>query len=52
VKEFREKGLHEITWWYKEKRSDPHPIHRFSFLTGPCTEGCRTSEIENGGTAS
>jgi hypothetical protein len=52
VKEFREKGVHELTWWYKEKRRDPHPKHQFSFLTGPYVEGCRTSEIENGGTAS
>ena len=52
VKEFREKGVHELTWWYKEKRRDPHPKHQFSFLTGPYMEGCRVSEIENGGTAS
>lgn len=52
VKEFSEAGLREVTWWYREKPRDRYPTHQFSFLTGPYTEGCRTSEIENGGTAS
>ncbi len=47
VKNFREAGLEEVTWWYREHPRDPHPRHQFSFLTGPYTEGCRTSELES-----
>lgn len=47
VKTFEEAGLREVTWWYREKRRDRHPKHQFSFLTGPYTDGCKTSEIES-----
>ncbi len=47
VKNFEEAGLREVTWWYRETRRDPHPTHQFSFLTGPYTDGCKTSEIES-----
>jgi hypothetical protein len=47
VKEFREKELREVTWWYRERPRDLHPRYQFSFLTGPYTDGCRTSELES-----
>lgn len=47
IKEFREKELREVTWWYRERPRDLHPKHQFSFLTGPYTEGCRMSELES-----
>lgn len=45
VKTFSEKELEEVTWWYRERSGDLHPRYQFSFLTGPYTDGCRTSEL-------
>ena len=47
VKSFEQAGLREVTWWYRQQPRDRHPTHQFSFLTGPYTAGCKTSEIES-----
>ncbi|HEX6036578.1 SH3 domain-containing protein [Longimicrobium sp.] len=47
VKEFSEKGLLEVTWWYRENANATYPKYQFSFRTGPYEEGCGTSRIEN-----
>jgi hypothetical protein len=47
VKTFSDRELREVTWWYRERPRDLHPKHQFSFLTGPYTDGCRTSELES-----
>lgn len=51
VKQFSQKGVREVTWWYREEPRDLHPRYQFGFMTGPYTVSCRTSEIENGGEA-
>jgi hypothetical protein len=47
VKHFRESGVEELTWWYKERRGDTYPTFQFSFMHGPYTAECQTSRIEN-----
>ncbi len=47
VKTFSEKGVEELTWWYRENPRDTYPAEQFSFRTGPYEEGCKTSRIEN-----
>lgn len=46
IKRFEQAELREVTWWYRERPRDRHPRYQFSFLQGPYTDGCRTSEIE------
>lgn len=47
VKRFSEKGVEEVTWWYREHPRDTYPRYQFSFREGPYEAGCGTSRIEN-----